>query len=424
MKRKAEKMLIYFDLTELFYAMSEKVPYYGIARTVQEVGYELALMNENVRFVIFSPYHKRFFQIAPIIDETDPDRILDLDLPPQARPKRLRRSRAHVRHWLERVVSDLLRRGSDQQRWEMIPSARVKEVHMDGKVLISLSQPRIISDYMHCLKEQGQRPRLLPMLHDLIPLHDMKKRKYNENFLKDNRYILENCEMVIANSEFTRDEILRFASAGLLPEAKDVRVVPLAYELRGCSELVTEGVLALKDYILCVGSMPGRKNLEIVLDAVLMLEEAEQKAPDIVLAGAYRKRVMRLIDEPRYARIRDKITTVISPEQLELGLLYKGARAVVLPSYIEGWGLPAAEALWLGTPAIVSDIPVMREVVQDLGLYFDPEKPVELAAHLMTVFEDESFYADLKARISQHAYSMRSWRQVAVELRGFAGRLI
>jgi glycosyltransferase involved in cell wall biosynthesis len=55
-----------------------------------------------------------------------------------------------------------------------------------------------------------------------------------------------------------------------------------------------------------------------------------------------------------------KVTGFVSDEQL--GALYRGASAFVLPSLFEGFGMPAVEAMALGVPTIVSDIPVFREV--------------------------------------------------------------
>ena len=56
----------------------------------------------------------------------------------------------------------------------------------------------------------------------------------------------------------------------------------------------------------------------------------------------------------------------------DLGALYAGALAVVLPSWLEGFGLPPVEGLAAGAPAIVSDLPVLREVLGDGALYVPP----------------------------------------------------
>jgi glycosyltransferase involved in cell wall biosynthesis len=56
----------------------------------------------------------------------------------------------------------------------------------------------------------------------------------------------------------------------------------------------------------------------------------------------------------------------------EVRTLLLGARALLLPSFAEGYGLPLAEALALGVPAICSDIAALREVGGDVPEYLDP----------------------------------------------------
>ena len=67
----------------------------------------------------------------------------------------------------------------------------------------------------------------------------------------------------------------------------------------------------------------------------------------------------------------------------DLGALYAGALAVVLPSWLEGFGLPPVEGLAAGAPAIVSDLPVLREVLGDGALYVPPGDAEALADALL-----------------------------------------
>ncbi|WP_114283643.1 glycosyltransferase family 4 protein [Candidatus Halocynthiibacter alkanivorans] len=406
---------IYYDLSELFYAMSDKIKYYGIARTIIEVGYELSTLSTNICFVIYSPGHRRFFEVTPRIGHASENGTLDLGLPAAARPKRLRRSSAYSTRSAFHLAGSIFRRRSSLKRWRHIAPALVTPATLTDGILISLSQPRVVSDYIHALKQQKQTLKILPLLHDFIPLHENKKRTFNSNFVKDNAYILEHCGKILANSEFTRDELKRFSERGDLPQAKQIAVAPLAHEFRAETGEDTP-LREHQGFLLCVGCTPGRKNLECVLDAMAHLQAQGAPVPDLVLAGGHRKRIDVLIASEKYCHIRDNVRISVDPSQQELMQLYKNAIAVVLPSLIEGWGLPAAEALWLGTPAIVSDIPVMHEVVGDLGLYFDPKDATELAARIRTITEDPNFRNELTTKIRQRRPALRSWQDVARDI--------
>jgi glycosyltransferase involved in cell wall biosynthesis len=62
-----------------------------------------------------------------------------------------------------------------------------------------------------------------------------------------------------------------------------------------------------------------------------------------------------------------------------------GATALVTASRDEGFGIPLVEAMTLGTPAVVSDIPIFREIGADACVYFDPESPEALASAIRSL---------------------------------------
>jgi len=73
------------------------------------------------------------------------------------------------------------------------------------------------------------------------------------------------------------------------------------------------------------------------------------------------------------------------------------ADALVLPSFYEGFGFPPVEAMAAGCPAAVSDIPALREICQDAAVYFDPNKPREIASQLIRVLQDDELRTQLRA---------------------------
>jgi glycosyltransferase involved in cell wall biosynthesis len=70
----------------------------------------------------------------------------------------------------------------------------------------------------------------------------------------------------------------------------------------------------------------------------------------------------------------------------QLGALYRGASLFVLPSLFEGFGMPAVEALALGTPTLISDLPVLREVTLNGAFYIaDPLDQSQMADEIAQV---------------------------------------
>ncbi len=160
----------------------------------------------------------------------------------------------------------------------------------------------------------------------------------------------------------------------------------------------------------------GRKNIEVVLNAMIVLAKAGKSIPHLVLAGAHRKRLKRYVDRSELQPIRDRIVFVNNPNQTDLVRLYENALALVIPSRIEGWGLPAGEALWCGTPALCSTAPVFYEVCGELGLYFDPDDPETLAGQISRLNDDAAYREELRQRIAEAKPHLRTWKTVAVEM--------
>ena len=412
---------IYYDLSEQFLSSGVKFKYYGIARTVMEVGYELALSSADVRFVVFSPAHDRFFEVEPRIGADSFTGVCDPNLPTGARPVRLRYSFPEP-HKLRDALYPMVRRvvrWIDLGRWHRaVPEGSLREVDLSGQVLVSLGRPKMMADYLVAMEGLGVRIRFYPLLHDMIPLHEYahpRQSMFARNFAHDNQIVIRHAEKLLTNSAFTKAEVEHFAASGRLPAIPPVVPVPLPHELRPIDEPVSID-LPGAPYFLGVGVMTGRKNLECVLQAMMRLHDAGRPVPLLLLAGARRKRTVSYVGRPELAPIRDKVQFVLNPNQAELRMLYQNALALVIPSHMEGFGLPLGEALWLGTPGIASDVAALREVGGDLAEYFDPNDPDALAALIDRLHTDPKAYAALKDKTVRGHASLRTWKEVAADI--------
>ena len=409
---------IVFDLTEMLLASTGKTRFYGIARTVAEIGAALARLDPTVRFCVHSAGHDRFFEV-PV---TRRGEVVDLGVPKGVRTWRVRSVHASRRpvHDAAAVLLRLLARVRSRRAWSRA-GIDLPEIDLDGATFVTCATPKVIVEELATLDRLGARVRLVPLLHDFIPMYDRfepRRAGFPVKFVADNIRIIERAERILTNSAFTRDEVIGFSRSGELPTLPPggVYPVPLVHE---CPEGDTPPgpPPPAEPYLLTVGAMLGRKNLDVVLDALSRMRHSGGAVPRLVVAGARRPRTEEHLASEARADIRDLVEFRHSPEQTDLVALYRGAVATVVASRMEGWGLPAGESLWLGTPAICADIPALREVSGDLSLYFDPDDPDALAAHVRRLMTDSAWAADLQARIAAARPTLRTWAHVARDLR-------
>lgn len=135
----------------------------------------------------------------------------------------------------------------------------------------------------------------------------------------------------------------------------------------------------MKDkYFLYVGNAYPHKNLEVLLRAFAGVKDAK-----LILVGKDDFFYKRLKQTDLVRSLKNRIIFKTSVSDSELKELYKNAQAFVFPSLMEGFGLPALEALREGCPVIVSDIPVFHEILGDSAIYFNPHNANELTTLLL-----------------------------------------
>ncbi len=156
-------------------------------------------------------------------------------------------------------------------------------------------------------------------------------------------------------------------------------------------------------YLVFVGSLDPRKNLVRLLEAHARARAADRGVPALVLAGPAGR-------ETGLAE-RDDVVLTGWLEDADLRTVVAGARALVLPSLDEGFGLPALEALACGRPVVAADIPTLREVTGEHSLLADPLDVDDLARALVEVTAVPDGAAERAARRT-HA-SGWSWARCA-----------
>ncbi len=133
-----------------------------------------------------------------------------------------------------------------------------------------------------------------------------------------------------------------------------------------------------KPYILAVGNLQPRKNIERLIRAYSILRSAGKIDLDLVLVGRLRWGGAAIFDEVESLGIKEHIHITGYVSDDELVALYNKANLFVYPSLYEGFGLPLVEAMACGTPVISSIASCLPEVGGDAAYYIDPYSENEM----------------------------------------------
>jgi glycosyltransferase involved in cell wall biosynthesis len=216
------------------------------------------------------------------------------------------------------------------------------------------------------------RLRAIFLIHDLIPLSHPEYCRPGEAEKHQRRMenALNSAFGVIANSRATMDELRSFANLNKLRMPPGV-VAWIAGKF--FPQSVAPTVLD-RPYFIVLGTIEGRKNHHLLLNIWKALVATHgDAAPILVIVGQRgweANEAIEMLDAA--ADLRSHVIELGSCGDAELAGFIAGARALLMPSFTEGFGLPVAEALALGTPVIASDLDVFREFAGDIPTYLEP----------------------------------------------------
>jgi glycosyltransferase involved in cell wall biosynthesis len=169
-------------------------------------------------------------------------------------------------------------------------------------------------------------------------------------------------------------------------------------------------------YLLFVGTIEPRKNIGGLLDAYARLVARRPDVPHLVIAGGLDRESSRALDGINRAPLAGRVEYRGYVRTEDREALFKGAQAFVLPSFDEGFGIPALEAMSAGVPVIVSDRGALPEVVGDAGLLIDPDDAASLPAALERITSDRELRASCARRGLERARQF-TWAQTARDVR-------
>lgn len=167
-------------------------------------------------------------------------------------------------------------------------------------------------------------------------------------------------------------------------------------------------------YVLYVGGLDWRKNVALLPDAFARIDASLRDRYRLVLAGDYpNAQLAEVTDRWRANGLpADRLICHRHVSETELVRLYRGASLLVQPSFMEGFGLTALEAMVCGTPVVAARAGALPEVVGDDRLLFDPTSADELAAVMTRVLTDDALRAET-VEVSKERAKRFTWARSA-----------
>ena len=145
------------------------------------------------------------------------------------------------------------------------------------------------------------------------------------------------------------------------------------------------------EYFLFVGTLEPRKNIQGILHAYRQLRDLlGKRTPALVLVGNHGWLFEETLALTHQLNLTDAVHWIHNLPNADLPALYSGAVALLMPSFYEGFGLPALEAMQCGTATIVSDCSSLPEVVGDVGWRVDPHSVESIAEAMYHAFTNEA----------------------------------
>jgi alpha-1,3-rhamnosyl/mannosyltransferase len=229
--------------------------------------------------------------------------------------------------------------------------------------------------FAHLLSALPATARTIVTVHDLAPLENDEGLTAGQvDRFRRALHQLTRAARIVTPSLFAAAQVTRHLGIS----AGQITVIPMGVD---AGVFAPQPAARSGPYVLSVGSCAPRKNLAALVPA---LNEAVRNIPGLTLVR---------IGDPLPGGMRRDLSELLAGRLVELGPVddrtlaghYAGALALLLPSRLEGFGLPVLEAMACGCAVVCSNAAALPETGGDAALYFDPDHPAAAASHLVVL---------------------------------------
>jgi glycosyltransferase involved in cell wall biosynthesis len=208
-------------------------------------------------------------------------------------------------------------------------------------------------------------------------------------------------DQVVTVSEYSKTQIMEALG---IPESK-ITVIHCGVDsqyFQACdpkeNRAVAESLGIRTPFLLYVGNLKPHKNVATLLRAFAQLCRRQTLPHRLVIVGDDLRWKRSLVDECSRLRIGDRLLFIPYVDQALLPRIYAAADVLVMPSAVEGFGLPVLEAMASGTSVICSQAASLPEVAGDAVLYFDPASSEQLSLQLERLLQSPALQDSLRQK--------------------------
>lgn len=298
-----------------------------------------------------------------------------------------------------------------------------------ARFLIQLIMPLYIFvnriNLIHFIKSQGS---IVFNCKSILTIYDGTIIRYPEFFSRQSvlfwkhiqPYIAKKMDKIITISYNARDDIVDLLN---IPLGKISVIYPSSQfedlEVSRYNNIYNiEQLESGEDYLLFLGQIGLKKNLDTLIKAYSIIQKTEENFMKLILVGPRYSlsdagEIFNLI---KTLELNDKIIYLGPLSQSDLFNVLIKSKMLIFPSIHEGFGIPCLEAMQYGVPLIASNIPVIKEVVCDAAILIeDFLNPLEWARSIINLNRNENFMNELKTKGKNRAMNF-SWDQSALIL--------
>ncbi len=228
-------------------------------------------------------------------------------------------------------------------------------------------------------------------------IHDLGYLQFQNQFTKKDFYQLKNwsyksikkAKHIITVSQFSKDEIIKtyHIKPNNITIAYNGVENPPKINPKIQQNILSDYSLKANNYYLYLGTLKPNKNIPFLIKSFSILLKAKNYSlpTKLVIAGKKGWLYDEIYKTVKQEGIEDSVVFTDFVTEEQKWTLYQHAIASVLPSTYEGFGIPAIESMKVGTPVIVSNIPPFKEVVQDCGLFINPNDSFDLSQKMIEI---------------------------------------